>query len=56
MIRKLKDKWVGISEEQLYESVTNCLTLGAGLKTSEFTVDDVKIEPNYEFVTDADLD
>ena len=44
MIRSLKDKWSGISDEGLAEAVADCLQQGVGLKTSEFTVDDVRLD------------
>lgn len=54
MIRAFKNKWVGVSDEGLYEAVANAMTIGAGLNTSEFTVDDISIKGNPEFVTEAD--
>ena len=56
MIRQLKDKWVGVSETGLFEAVADCMTLGAGLKTSEFVIDDVIIKPNPEFIASHDAD
>ena len=52
MIRALKNKWMGISDEGLFEAVQDCLTVGAGLQTSEFTVDLVPIKPDPKFISD----
>ena len=54
MLTKLKEKWIGVSEEGLFEAVAGCLTLGAGLKTSEFSIDDVRIDKNSQFINDGD--
>ena len=50
------DKWIGRSEEGLFQAVQGCLKEGAGLKTSEFTVDDIRIDLNEEFVLEKDAD
>ena len=57
MIRAIKEKWKGVSDEGLYEAVADCLTIGAGFETSEFTVDDVQIgpPPTEEWVSLKDM-
>ena len=50
MIRSFKSKWCGVSDEGLYDAVADCMTFGAGLEVSDFTVEDVKIKRNPDFV------
>ena len=50
MIRYLRDKWTGVSEEGLFEAIQDCLTQGADFRTSEFTVDDIWIDYDANYV------
>ena len=54
MIRRLKDKWAGVSEEGLFEAIQDCLTKGADLRASEFTVDDIWIDYDANYVQEKD--
>ena len=53
MIRSVKNWWYGVNDEGLYDVIADVMTEGAGLKVSEFTIQDVRIEPNVDFINMA---